>query len=96
MPVGVDSRRLAAAPAGGGEIEASAGFSSYSPECRGGAMRQHRIGAARQHGGHSMPVGREQPMPYGVDALVHAVQSPRGDSLSHRSGIQAKSFELLE
>jgi hypothetical protein len=49
---------------------------------RGAAVAEHRIGAAREHGGHHHSAPLELAVAYRVDAPVHAVQpSQRQPSL---------------
>ena len=94
MPVCVDSYRLAPSPARRGDVDSVATVPANAPVRSRGSMRQHGIWAACEDRSHPVPVRGEQRMSYGVDPLMHTMESPRFNSLVDQVSTKTEPLKL--
>jgi hypothetical protein len=64
------------------------------PEDRSGGMAEDSALAAGENGGHEVPMEAKAPVPYGVDALVDAVEATSLSTLSRRFASNPDAFQL--
>jgi hypothetical protein len=64
------------------------------PEDGGGGVAQHSALAAGEDGSHEATREAQASVPYGVDAVVDAVELTAIDAISNRPCTQASAFKL--